>query len=69
MQSKSDKDILYSYISGRLKFPLDVYKVAEKGDFQYIYEPSHDTFLFLDCLDQEIEDIKKRQPLICLEIG
>ncbi|KAI6159583.1 S-adenosyl-L-methionine-dependent methyltransferase [Pisolithus thermaeus] len=38
-------------------------------DKLYVYDPAEDTFLFLDALEQDAEDLKSQKPLICLEIG
>lgn len=38
-------------------------------DKLYVYDPAEDTFLFLDALEQDAEDLKNQKPLICLEIG
>ncbi|KAH7927416.1 hypothetical protein BV22DRAFT_1007089 [Leucogyrophana mollusca] len=38
-------------------------------DFVHVYEPAEDTFLLLDALEQEADELKKHPPLICLEIG
>jgi release factor glutamine methyltransferase len=39
------------------------------ADFERVYEPAHDTFLFLDALQQDESFLRARQPLICLEVG
>ncbi|KAI6153333.1 S-adenosyl-L-methionine-dependent methyltransferase [Pisolithus tinctorius] len=38
-------------------------------DKLHVYDPAEDTFLFLDALEQDAEDLKGEKPLICLEIG
>ncbi|KAI8099990.1 S-adenosyl-L-methionine-dependent methyltransferase [Halteromyces radiatus] len=38
-------------------------------DFGKIYEPAEDTFLLLDALEQDQDQIQALQPKICLEIG
>ncbi|KAF9498096.1 S-adenosyl-L-methionine-dependent methyltransferase [Pleurotus eryngii] len=38
-------------------------------DFERVYEPAEDTFLLLDALENDAEDLKSSLPLICLEIG
>ncbi|KAG9223120.1 hypothetical protein PLEOSDRAFT_49269 [Pleurotus ostreatus PC15] len=38
-------------------------------DFERVYEPAEDTFLLLDALENDAEDLKSSRPLICLEIG
>lgn len=38
-------------------------------DFEFVYEPSDDTFLLCDALEKERIDIILSRPKICLEIG
>ncbi|TFK41291.1 S-adenosyl-L-methionine-dependent methyltransferase [Crucibulum laeve] len=38
-------------------------------DFEVVYEPAEDTFLFLDALEADAETLKDLKPSICLEIG
>ena len=41
-----------------------------KSDFEQVYEPSEDTWLFVDALELEKDFITKTlQPTICFEIG
>ncbi|CAG8777868.1 2297_t:CDS:2, partial [Dentiscutata heterogama] len=40
------------------------------NDYENVYEPAEDTFLFLDALENDIEFLKNDvNPCICLEIG
>lgn len=38
-------------------------------DYDSIYEPAEDTFLFMDALLKDFESIKRLRPLVCLEVG
>ncbi|KIJ68716.1 hypothetical protein HYDPIDRAFT_81547 [Hydnomerulius pinastri MD-312] len=38
-------------------------------DRLHVYDPAEDTFLLLDGLEKDAEDLKDQKPLICLEIG
>ena len=38
-------------------------------DFQHIYEPAEDTFLFLDALEKDLKFIQQKKPAIVCEIG
>ncbi|KII93707.1 hypothetical protein PLICRDRAFT_402164 [Plicaturopsis crispa FD-325 SS-3] len=38
-------------------------------DYDHVYEPAEDTFLLLDALEQDADELKALHPLICLEIG
>ncbi|KAF9458349.1 S-adenosyl-L-methionine-dependent methyltransferase [Collybia nuda] len=40
-----------------------------KEDFEHVYEPAEDTFLLLDALEVDAQDLKNIAPTICLEIG
>ncbi|KAJ7756480.1 S-adenosyl-L-methionine-dependent methyltransferase [Mycena maculata] len=39
------------------------------GDYEHIYEPAEDTFILLDALEQDAEELTTMGPLISLEIG
>jgi release factor glutamine methyltransferase len=38
-------------------------------DFDKVYEPAEDTYLFLDALEADAEFLKKAKPSLCVEIG
>ena len=40
-----------------------------KKDFETVYEPGEDTYLFMDTLKSEKDFIFKKNPTLCLEIG
>ncbi|GAB0088358.1 hemK methyltransferase family member 2 [Sergentomyia squamirostris] len=40
-----------------------------QDDYKYVYEASEDSFLLLDALEEDLQDIKKQSPLLCVEIG
>lgn len=47
--------------------PLLHHLTAE--DYNHVYEPAEDSFLLLDALEADLEELKRRQPLICVELG
>ncbi|KAJ7919054.1 S-adenosyl-L-methionine-dependent methyltransferase [Mycena leptocephala] len=38
-------------------------------DYEHVYEPAEDTFILLDALEQDAEQLKSMRPRISLEIG
>jgi len=40
-----------------------------KLDYDTVYEPAEDTFILLDALEQDADNLRSLNPLICLEIG
>ena len=48
---------------------IDFSKVVEKDEFKYVYRPGDDSYLFLDALRLDLQDIINKKPLFCLEIG
>ncbi|KAF9358393.1 HemK methyltransferase member 2 [Mortierella sp. AD094] len=41
----------------------------KRQDYEHIYEPAEDTFLFLDAFEDEVTFLKELQPTISLEVG
>ncbi|KAK3810785.1 MAG: S-adenosyl-L-methionine-dependent methyltransferase [Benniella sp.] len=41
----------------------------KRQDYEHIYEPAEDTFLFLDAFEEEASFLKELQPTVSLEIG
>ncbi|KAF9578936.1 HemK methyltransferase member 2, partial [Lunasporangiospora selenospora] len=41
----------------------------KRQDYDHIYEPAEDTFLFLDAFEDEMSFLKELQPAISLEVG
>ena len=39
------------------------------ADFKQVYEPAEDTFLFLDALERDQEDLRSMEAILSLEIG
>lgn len=40
-----------------------------KEDYNHVYEPAEDSFLLLDALEDDLEELKRRNPLIGVELG
>lgn len=38
-------------------------------EYEYVYEPAEDSFLLLDALEKDMENILSHKPLVCVEIG
>lgn len=57
--------------------PLPSLEHLSYRDYEHVYEPSHDTFLLLDALQYEMDQLLRQRnafqnrtdPVICLEIG
>lgn len=45
-----------------------VVKLSVK-DLETVYEPAEDSFLLIDVLEADLEDLKAARPTMCLEIG
>lgn len=39
------------------------------AEYEYVYEPSEDSFLLLDALEKDMQNIISHKPLVCVEIG
>ncbi|KAG2457104.1 HEMK2 methyltransferase, partial [Polypterus senegalus] len=50
-------------------FPTPIYSHAGCGAFTDVYDPAEDTFLLMDTLEQDAEDLLNINPAICLEVG
>ncbi|MEE6480419.1 hypothetical protein FKM82_012567 [Ascaphus truei] len=54
--------------SWKRMFPTPLYSHVGHGDFTDVYDPAEDTFLLIDALEKDAEELKSRVG-ICLEVG
>jgi len=40
-----------------------------REDYEHVYEPAEDTFILLDAIEEEADELRQLHPLVCLEIG
>ena len=43
----------------RSSYPTPMYSHAGRGQFKEVYEPAEDSFLFIDALEQDAEELRK----------
>ncbi|XP_072023144.1 methyltransferase N6AMT1-like, partial [Amphiura filiformis] len=50
-------------------FQTPNYSHLTQQDYENVYEPAEDTFLLMDALEQDIDNIHQLKPSVCVEIG
>ena len=53
----------------KLTIPTPDYSNLTSEDFEFVYEPSEDSFLLLDGIESEIVAFRESKPTFCVEIG
>ncbi|XP_041066587.1 methyltransferase N6AMT1 isoform X1 [Carcharodon carcharias] len=54
---------------GRVMFSTPFSSHVGRGEFTDVYDPAEDTFLLMDALEKDVNEIRKLCPRICLEVG
>ncbi|XP_029471914.1 methyltransferase N6AMT1 isoform X2 [Rhinatrema bivittatum] len=50
-------------------YPTPLYSHVGHGSFTEVYDPAEDTFLLIDALEKDADELKKRRIEISLEVG
>uniref|UniRef100_A0A8C1HKW8 Methyltransferase HEMK2 n=1 Tax=Cyprinus carpio carpio TaxID=630221 RepID=A0A8C1HKW8_CYPCA len=50
-------------------YPTPLYAPAGHGSFSDVYEPAEDSFLLMDALEKDADQLKGSRPSVCLEVG
>ena len=58
----------YCTHAARTESPCQVIPLTG-SDWEHVYEPAEDTFLFMDALEKELEDIRAARPGFVFELG
>ncbi|WVO13503.1 hypothetical protein L204_101124 [Cryptococcus depauperatus] len=49
--------------------PTPIISHLTEKDYENVYEPAEDSFILLDALEADVEELRSLKPSICLEIG
>ncbi|XP_061628413.1 methyltransferase N6AMT1 isoform X4 [Phyllopteryx taeniolatus] len=51
------------------EYPTPLYAHAARGHFRDVYEPSEDSFLLMDALEKDVDELRQMRPRVCVEVG
>ncbi|TIB74311.1 hypothetical protein E3Q23_02736 [Wallemia mellicola] len=69
MTSWCSSQMVSVFLQAASMIPTPDLSHLKASDYDKVYEPAEDTFILLDAIEEDVEEIKRNRPNLCYEIG